>query len=71
MTKEAANIELLVLGDWVLDENWIMTKHRSINSDGGEQSHFRVIGDLKSRALELCGAGRVARFFYKGLGWHI
>lgn len=57
-------IEVLVLGDWVLDENWVLARHRSLYSDDGDRSHFRALGDVSSRVLELCGAGRVARFLY-------
>ncbi len=57
-------IEILVLGDWVVDENWVLAKHRSSFSTMEGKAHLRALGNVNSRVMTFCGAGRVARFLY-------
>src|ERR1700739_4218222 len=57
-------IEILVVGDWVVDENWVLAKHRSSSSTMEGRAHLRALGGLDSSVVTFCGAGRVARFLY-------
>ena len=59
---------VVVVGDWVVDEyNFLVRKHSDISSHTGQQ-HFRIAASTGStdapRALDLCGAGHVAKVLY-------
>lgn len=56
--------DVLVLGDWFVDENWVTRPSRAERSsvEGGE--HTEVCGGPEHRVLAFCGAGRVARHLY-------
>ena len=56
--------EILVIGDWVIDENWVLATHRSPMSTVEGRSHLRALGGLSSKVMTFCGAGRVARILY-------
>jgi ATPase family associated with various cellular activities (AAA) len=60
----AEPIEILVIGDWVVDENWVLAKHRSSFSTMEGKAHLRALGSIDSQIMTFCGAGRVARFLY-------
>jgi ATPase family associated with various cellular activities (AAA) len=56
--NNATNI--LVLGDWVVDEHWLVGIHRSRTSTRVGQAHYRSIQNFDSTISALCGAGRTA-----------
>lgn len=57
-------IPILVIGDWVVDENWVLARHRSSLSTMEGKAHLRALGAVGSRVMTFCGAGRVARYLY-------
>lgn len=55
-----AATNILVVGDWVIDEHWLVGVHRSRTSTRVGQNHYRSIQNLSSTQIALCGAGRTA-----------
>lgn len=55
---------VLVVGDWVVDENWTVATHQSPTSTEPIGSHFRSIVTRNGAVFGFCGAGRVARVLY-------
>src|SRR4029079_16503091 len=41
---------------------WVLAKHRSSFSTMEGNDHLRALGEIGSRVMTFCGAGRVARF---------
>lgn len=60
--KKAKNV--LVVGDWVVDENWTVAAHQSPTATEPVGSHFRSIVARDAAVFSFCGAGRVARALY-------
>ena len=59
------SFRVLVVGDWIVDENWILVKHDSDTSAHVGRIHYRSLVDrVDAQILNLCGAGLVARSFY-------
>ncbi|UCD63205.1 MAG: ATP-binding protein [Candidatus Zixiibacteriota bacterium] len=60
MTKSTEKV--LVVGDWVIDENWVIAGFESDTSSHIGTDHFRsAINSPRAQTLGLCGAGNVAR----------
>jgi hypothetical protein len=55
---------LLVVGDWVLDDNWQTGIHRSSTSLRTGQRHHRALHKPGTPVQAFCGAGRVASILY-------
>ena len=51
---------ILVVGDWVVDEHWIVGRHRSTTASRRGDEHYHALHDLDSGVEALCGAGLVA-----------
>lgn len=82
--RQNENNTILVVGDWLVDEHWVVGAHRSRTSSRVGQVHYRSIQDSESTVTSFCGAGRtaailhraqpgrqVAEFSVVGLGvWH-
>ena len=67
---EHTPLNVLVVGDWVVDENWILAKHNSETSSHIGQAHFRSLVDqVDSQILSLCGAGNVVRAYPIQIPW--
>lgn len=61
--KDSRNI--LVIGDWFVDENWIVTTENSPTSSHiGKQQYRSRVGNIDAQLLSLCGAGSVARLLH-------
>jgi hypothetical protein len=60
--------DILVLGDWIVDDNWVVTSHRSKISTNVGHYHYRSVQSPQTVSRELCGAGRVAIFLYSAIG---
>ncbi|MBW2603317.1 MAG: AAA family ATPase [Deltaproteobacteria bacterium] len=57
----AKKIKVLVVGDWIIDENWFLVKHHSeISSHVGFQ-HYRLANKHGEGVRDICGAGHVIR----------
>lgn len=56
---------LLIVGDWVIDEYWILVKHYSEISSHTGYNHYRLSSQSNETVADLCGAGHVARVLYQ------
>lgn len=53
--------KILIVGDWVVDENWMVTTENSpTSSHVGKQQFRSVIENPEAQILSLCGAGSIA-----------
>jgi hypothetical protein len=53
--------KVLVVGDWVVDENWMVTTENSTTSSHvGMQQYRSVIERTEAQILSLCAAGSIA-----------
>ncbi len=52
---------VIIVGDWVVDEYWLLAKHHSRISSHTGFEHFRLATEAKQEIIDLCGAGHVAR----------
>jgi hypothetical protein len=57
--------KILVMGDWVLDDHWVIGIHRSPTRSRTGQSHFRALHLPSSTVQSLCGAGRTASVLHQ------
>jgi len=58
-------VNLLVVGDWFVDENWIVTEESLATSSHVGRRHYRSrIEDPDAQILSLCGAGGVASLLH-------
>lgn len=48
---------ILVVGDWFVDEHWVVAHERSITATRRGKSHYHVLQGRNSRVQGLCGAG--------------
>jgi hypothetical protein len=55
---------VLILGDWVVDDYWMMGIHRSPTASRTGRKHYRSLHPLKGSVRTLCGAGRTASVLY-------
>lgn len=53
--------KVIVVGDWVLDENWTVAPHQSSTSTEPLEIHYRSVVPRDGGVYGFCGAGRVAR----------
>lgn len=56
---------IIVVGDWFVDEHWVTGVHRSSSASRTGQSHHRAIQVLDSTIEAFCGAGRTASLLYQ------
>jgi hypothetical protein len=56
---------ILVVGDWVVDEHWVIGIHRSPTSSRTGHSHYRALHGSTSNVESLCGAGRSASILHQ------
>lgn len=55
---------LLIVGDWVVDDNWLTGIHRSTTGLRTGQQHTRSLHAPGSPVQAFCGAGRLASILY-------
>jgi len=58
---------LLVIGDWLLDENWITGEHRGAISSRTGSEHLRALHHRDNPLYRLAGAGQTASTLYCAL----
>jgi hypothetical protein len=58
-------IPILVVGDWNVDEHWVIGKHRAISSSRTGNDHSRALHRDTCSIRSLCGAGQVATILYQ------
>lgn len=56
---------LLIVGDWVIDEYWFLLRHKSKLSSHTGLMHFRMASKPNDVIADLCGAGHIARIIYE------
>src|SRR5579864_194050 len=57
---ESKRKTVLVVGDWVVDEHWIVAHDRSTTASRRGQHHYHAVHEPTSSVAALCGAGIVA-----------
>lgn len=62
-TKRTQNV--LIVGDWFVDEYWFIARHHSELSSHTGPLHFRVVSEPGEAVRDLCGAGLIARVLYE------
>ncbi len=60
-----ATKNIIVVGDWFVDEHWVTGVHRSSSASRASESHHRAIQDMDSIIEAFCGAGRTASLLYQ------
>lgn len=58
-------IPILVVGDWLVDEHWVVGDHRSPSSSRTGQRHSRALHAPNCSVRSLCGAGQVATILHE------
>lgn len=58
-------IGVLVVGDWLVDEHWVVGKHRAPFSSRTGRDHTRALHGDRCSVRSLCGAGQVATILYQ------
>jgi cytidylate kinase len=62
--KGTEPLKVLIVGDWVLDEYWVLVGHQSDISTHTGRCHYRLLFDPGDSIRGLCGAGHVARVLH-------
>ena len=61
--KNIGNI--LVVGDWFVDEYWFVVRHHSEISSHIKPYYYRIFTDAKHIVRDLCGGGFITRVLYE------
>src|ERR1700730_794055 len=69
-TDGAPAKQILVIGDWVVDDYWVIGRHTSELSTNVGHDHSRSLHNPGNSIREFCGAGLVARFLYHSVFEH-
>jgi len=56
---------ILIVGDWFIDEYWFLARHYSEVSSHTGPMHYRIFSDMHEPVRGLCGAGLVTRVLYE------
>ena len=56
---------ILVVGDWIVDEHWLTGIHRSSSSSRVGDAHYRVLYNSDSVVTTFCGAGTPASLLHQ------
>jgi DNA replication protein DnaC len=56
---------VLVIGDWLIDENWVTGVHRSATSSRTGRQHFRGLNDTKGATEQVCAAGLTGAIIHR------
>ena len=62
MKKDCRRV--LIVGDWLVDEHWVVGEHRSDSASRTGQKHSRALHRSSCCVRSLCGAGQVATILY-------
>lgn len=65
MDTHEQSIPVLVVGDWLVDEHWVVGKHRSATSSRTGSDHSRALHAETCSVRSLCGAGQVATILHQ------
>ena len=56
---------ILIVGDWFVDEYWFLVRHYSDISSHIGPLHYRIASKPREYVKNLCGAGLVAQVLYR------
>jgi hypothetical protein len=56
---------ILVVGDWLVDEHWVLGVHRSKTSSRTGDAHYRTLQNPDSTVISFCGAGLTAAILHR------
>jgi hypothetical protein len=56
---------ILVIGDWLVDEYWVVGVQRSKTSSRVGRAHFRALQSPECTVTSFCGAGRTAAILHR------
>ena len=56
---------VIVAGDWLVDEYWVVGPHRSQSSSRTGATHSRALQEGAGSVQSLCGAGQVATILHQ------
>ena len=59
--------KILVVGDWVIDEHWVTSIHRSKTRSRAGINHYRSIQEPDGCVLTLAGAGKTTSILYEAV----
>ena len=57
--------QVLVVGDWVVDDHWVTAVHRSPTASRTGRAHYRSLHRPSGSVRALCGAGRTASVLHQ------
>jgi len=60
--------KILVVGDWIVDDYWVIGDHRSPKSVRTGQMHHRALHTKHASIRAFCGAGRTASLLSQAIG---
>ena len=60
-------MRILIVGDWVVDEYWLTSEHRSPTASRIGRKHLRAKAFVNSQIRTLAGAGRATNIIYSHL----
>src|ERR1044071_908267 len=69
--RVSGSTSVLVVGDWVVDEHWVVGKHRSATSNRTGRDHSRALHTEMCSVRSLCGAGQVATILQQARSNHV
>ncbi len=56
--------KVLIVGDWLVDEHWVVGLHRSESASRAGRRHSRALHESNCSVRSLCGAGQVGTILY-------
>lgn len=63
--EPSRRLGVLVVGDWMVDEHWVVGKHRAFSSSRTGREHSRALHRETCSVRSLCGAGQVATILHQ------
>ena len=63
--RKIVTIPVLIVGDWVVDEHWVVGTHRAEASSRTVRDHTRALHKDNCSVRSLCGAGQVASVLHE------
>src|SRR5205823_9511563 len=63
--RQTSHPAMLVVGDWLVDEHWVVGKHRARSSSRTGHNHSRALHQDQCSVYSLCGAGQVATILHQ------
>ena len=57
--------DILVVGDWFVDEYWFVARHHSGVSSHAKPLHYRIVSEENDVVKDLCGGGFISRVLYE------